>query len=179
MWGGLSVLDCESLATRTLVSNVTFRQHNVRHFWVSSDQQYVLLAHNIRQKFRHSYIAQYTVYDIARGFSTPLTPTPEDRGHPTLNYAAWVPTNNVTRGRGNALVMVHKNDIYYKASAGAEPVERVTASGKPGVVFNGVPDWLYEEPQLVLELTIGRQVDTEPQLMLVLTIGRQRLRDPS
>ncbi|XP_037094895.1 dipeptidyl aminopeptidase-like protein 6 [Pollicipes pollicipes] len=67
MWGGLSVLDCESLATRTLVSNVTFRQHNVRHFWVSSDQQYVLLAHNVRQKFRHSYIAQYTVYDIARG----------------------------------------------------------------------------------------------------------------
>ncbi|XP_043242321.1 dipeptidyl peptidase 4-like isoform X1 [Amphibalanus amphitrite] len=145
MWGGLSVLNCESMAVRLLVSNVTFRQHKVRHYWVSSDQQYVLLAHDVRQKFRHSYLAKYTIYDVARGFSAPLTPTPEERGHPALSYAAWVPTDNVTHGRGNALVMVYKNDIYYKTSAAAETVDRVTTSGQPGVVFNGVPDWLYEE----------------------------------
>ena len=77
-------------------------------------------------------------------FSTPLTPTPEERGHPALTYAAWVPTNDLVHGRGNALVMVYKNDIYYKASAAAELVDRVTTTGQPGVVFNGVPDWLYE-----------------------------------
>lgn len=55
-----------------------------------------------------------------------------------LQLAEWGPT-------GSQLVMVLDNDIYYKASGAAQArVVRLTASGKQGVVFNGVPDWLYE-----------------------------------
>lgn len=43
-------------------------------------------------------------------------------------------------------VIVHNNDIYYKDNAWdtlKQPL-RITYTGKPGVIFNGIPDWIYE-----------------------------------
>jgi hypothetical protein len=57
--------------------------------------------------------------------------------HPFLQHVVWAP-------RGNALAFVYRNDIYYKSSALASHVYRVTNTGRQGVVFNGIPDWLYE-----------------------------------
>lgn len=58
--------------------------------------------------------------------------------HRWLQLAEWGPT-------GSQLVLVQDNDLYYKASGSAQSrVVRLTSSGKPGVVFNGIPDWLYE-----------------------------------
>lgn len=57
--------------------------------------------------------------------------------HPLLQHVVWAP-------RGNALAFVYRNDIYYKTSALTSHVYRITNTGQPGVVFNGVPDWLYE-----------------------------------
>jgi hypothetical protein len=57
--------------------------------------------------------------------------------HPLLQHVVWAP-------RGNSLAFVYRNDIYYKTSALTHHVYRVTNTGHPGVVFNGVPDWLYE-----------------------------------
>ena len=51
-----------------------------------------------------------------------------------FNYATWT--------RAGGLVMVYNNDIYYKPSVDAK-VERITNDGVPGVVFNGVTDWIY------------------------------------
>lgn len=33
-------------------------------FSVSADKKYILLAQNVQKLFRHSYLAQYTVFDI-------------------------------------------------------------------------------------------------------------------
>lgn len=57
--------------------------------------------------------------------------------HPFLQHVVWAP-------KGNALAFVYRNDIYYKTSALTSHVYRITNTGQPGVVFNGVPDWLYE-----------------------------------
>ena len=45
---------------------------------------------------------------------------------------------------GNSLAFVHDNDIYHVSGPAANPV-RLTTDGEPGVIFNGVPDWVYEE----------------------------------
>ncbi|KAJ8870518.1 hypothetical protein PR048_029541 [Dryococelus australis] len=90
------------------------------------------------QLFRYSYLAQYTVYDIATMDTWPVTPTPDTDGHPYLLYADWAP-------RGCALVMVYNYDIYFRLSCKASHSYRVTSSAVPGVVSNGIPDWLYEE----------------------------------
>ena len=42
------------------------------------------------------------------------------------------------------MAFVHDNDIYYMDQPSASPV-RLTNDGEPEVVFNGVPDWVYEE----------------------------------
>ena len=56
-----------------------------------------------------------------------------------FQLAMWVPNG------GHALVVVYKNDIHYIADVERpESFVRVTSSGKNGVFFNGIPDWLYE-----------------------------------
>lgn len=59
---------------------------------------------------------------------------------PYLHYARFTPT-------GNALILVYNYDIYYSAAAREHRVWRVTEDAVPGVVYNGIPDWLYEGKQ--------------------------------
>jgi hypothetical protein len=55
----------------------------------------------------------------------------------TFQLAKWAPS-------GTALVLVHNGDIYYKENPKDKKSNRLTYTGQPGVIFNGVPDWLYE-----------------------------------
>ena len=55
---------------------------------------------------------------------------------------------------GGGLIMVKDNDIYYKATIKTSAVERLTRSGVPGTVYNGVTDWLYEEEILGSEVAL-------------------------
>lgn len=66
-----------------------------------------------------------------------LTPHPEKDVHPYLLLAQWTPS-------GHGLVMVQDYDIYYRTSPTSNTGFRVTNTAVPGILFNGVPDWLYE-----------------------------------
>ncbi|XP_017056243.1 inactive dipeptidyl peptidase 10 isoform X2 [Drosophila ficusphila] len=82
-------------------------------------------------------------------------------GSPSSSTAA---TNSNGKAGGytlnQAIAFVHHNDIYYKPKVQGELVCRITQTGSPlesaegeqgtgGVVFNGVPDWMYENvPEL-------------------------------
>lgn len=66
-----------------------------------------------------------------------LTPYPEKDSHPYLLLAQWTP-------RGHGLVMVQDYDIYYRTSPMSNTAYRVTNTAVPGILSNGVPDWLYE-----------------------------------
>lgn len=54
-----------------------------------------------------------------------------------LQYAAWL-------GNTTSLVIVVDNDIYLKQSPSDEDDIRITKTGKIDLVYNGVPDWLYQ-----------------------------------
>ena len=43
--------------------------------------------------------------------------------------------------------MVHRNNIYYAGSVTEWPTngKQLTRNGQEGVIFNGVPDWLYSD----------------------------------
>lgn len=47
---------------------------------------------------------------------------------------------------GNSFIFVHLNNLYYKASPVAPEVQ-ITSDGAPSV-YNGIPDWVYEEEVL-------------------------------
>lgn len=45
---------------------------------------------------------------------------------------------------GHSIIMVYNSDIYYRRTSHSYGTYRVTNDAVPGIVYNGVPDWLYE-----------------------------------
>lgn len=54
-----------------------------------------------------------------------------------LQYAAWL-------GNSTALVIIYDNDLYLRQSPADEEDTRLTFTGYPDIIYNGVPDWLYQ-----------------------------------
>jgi inactive dipeptidyl peptidase 10 len=73
-----------------------------------------------------------------------LTPKSEEEW-PFLLHAQFTP-------RGHSIVMVYNYDIYYKTGPKSAQSYRITKTAIPGVIYNGVPDWLYEGKILHLKL---------------------------
>lgn len=58
-----------------------------------------------------------------------------------LQYATWL-------GNTSSLLLISENDIFLRMDPGATDDTRLTDTGVPGVIYNGVPDWLYQEEVL-------------------------------
>ncbi|XP_026318271.1 dipeptidyl aminopeptidase-like protein 6 [Hyposmocoma kahamanoa] len=143
-WGGLTLFNVRNFTTRLLMNNSTFRELNAVDFSVSADLKYVLLISDVKPGWRHGRLARYHVYDVINRNKIPVSPDEDDRSAPLLQYAEWSPV-------GSSLVFVHDNDIYYKPRVLKTLVCRITKTGVPGVIFNGVPDFLYETEVLRLD----------------------------
>ncbi|XP_018328752.1 inactive dipeptidyl peptidase 10 isoform X2 [Agrilus planipennis] len=137
-WGGISLLRASNLSTKTLMSNHTYLRLNPMKYQLSPDHRFLLLAQNVQKIYRHSFRAQYTVYEIESSNSYPVRPYPHSADHPFLLYATWTP-------RGHSLVMVYNYDIYYRPAPTSHNAYRITKNAVPGILSNGIPDWLYEE----------------------------------
>ncbi|XP_032666841.1 venom dipeptidyl peptidase 4-like isoform X2 [Odontomachus brunneus] len=100
---------------------------------LSASKENVLFSYNIKRVFRHSTLKNCVVHNVKRG-------TFEKVANGTrISLAMWSPI-------GNELIYVRNNDIYHMNFKDRESeVRRLTSSGKAGVVFNGIPDWVYEE----------------------------------
>lgn len=140
--GSLALLDTSNNTVSLLVSNHTLRQLNVQGYQCSSDLRYVLFKHNVKPVFRHTFTAHYTVYDVTNDHHMPLRLHTLSKLHQTrLQHATWL-------GNTTTLLMISENDIYLRISPSATEDARLTDTGVPGVVYNGVPDWLYQEEVL-------------------------------
>ncbi|KAG1652984.1 Prolyl endopeptidase FAP [Nymphon striatum] len=118
------------------VFNSAFSARNFNGSWISDyellyqDGNESLVIHNVRDNIR-TEILSYRVFNQFRARSYSLSNN--------RKYLAFA-TN--TRK-----LYVHRNNIYYVSSvenAKMNIFTKITQSGKPGVIFNGVPDWLYE-----------------------------------
>ncbi|XP_058466895.1 venom dipeptidyl peptidase 4 isoform X2 [Malaya genurostris] len=102
-------------------------------FDLSPDERYLLVAQNYRKIFRHSFLAVYDIVDMEQNRVIPINVGGKRK---ELNVVEWSPV-------GNALIFVHLNNIYYKSSPDAVEVQ-ITDDGALSV-YNGIPDWVYEE----------------------------------
>jgi len=146
---------------RVIVPGNIMRDPRVFRFKLSPDQKYVMLAFRPQRLFRHSFLAQYDLYNIATGRRTKLQPDldelikalggggpggppppPPGRAPPQLplELAMWGPV-------GASVAYVFGANIYYRDTPESQDI-MVSTSGRPGVVFNGVADWVYEEEVL-------------------------------
>ncbi|XP_069107349.1 dipeptidyl peptidase 4-like [Argopecten irradians] len=134
--GAVVIFKCEDNSSSVLMDNTTFRELNTDSYQVSPDQKYVLLTFDERPIYRHSKLARYSYYDIQtkkqRVFDTPYGDV--------FQYVGWAPA-------GHAVVFVQDNNIFYKPDItqnDAVPMQ-ITTDGYHEEIFNGIPDWVYEE----------------------------------
>ncbi|ORY33110.1 putative dipeptidyl-peptidase [Naematelia encephala] len=105
---------------------------------LSADSKYVLFKTDHVKQWRHSAFGNYWVHRLSDHATFPIDPPTSP---PEISIVRWSPV-------GHNLAFVKKNDLYVVPSDelyGTHPEAiRVTNDGSD-VVFNGVPDWVYEE----------------------------------
>ncbi|KAG7336403.1 hypothetical protein KOW79_001096 [Hemibagrus wyckioides] len=133
--GDVLKFNVEMNESTVLVSNRKFEMYKAVKYELSADLKHVLLAYNVEPFYRHSFTAYYIICSLETPETWILTP-PEVRNTP-LQYAGWGP-------RGQQLIFIFENNIYYRSTVESRTI-RLVSTGKEGVIFNGLGDWLYEE----------------------------------
>ncbi|CAG8752414.1 17865_t:CDS:2, partial [Cetraspora pellucida] len=114
-------------------------------FFVSADNQYIMFGTNFTKGWRHSYSANYYIFNISSKTSFPLTKEIDSNNQAVISYAEWSPV-------GHDIAFVKDNDVY--VSLGLTEERRITYDGSD-VVFNGIPDWIYED--VISNITVSTE----------------------
>lgn len=133
-----NMTDNKVLVDTSLVIDSRGHRLNFDSWSLSADMEYVLFKSDHLKQWRHSSHGNYWIHRLSDSNTFPIeTPTYP----PLIALAKWSPT-------GHALAYVKQNDLYILPASElsqSEPVSvRVTEDGSE-VIFNGVPDWAYEE----------------------------------
>lgn len=102
------------------------------HYWISPDMEYVLLATDSVGNWRHSFDAKYWIHNVATKKTESLV---KNHVNAIISYAIWSPT-------GHSLAYVMRNNLFIRPDL--NDAQQLTSDGGNDI-FNGVPDWVYEE----------------------------------
>ncbi|MBN1117637.1 MAG: S9 family peptidase [Bacteroidales bacterium] len=96
----------------------------------SDNEMKLLLTTEIQHIYRHSYIAEYYIYDI---------------GKKTIDkvFDAKIQLARISPD-GSQVAFVFRNNIYLKNLENNQ-VKQITFDGEHAAIINGMPDWVYEE----------------------------------
>lgn len=104
---------------------------NITAYALSNDEQRILLETHKTKIYRHSYTADYYVWD---NYTEKLYPASE---YGAQQVATLSPD-------GERLAFVRDNNLFIKTLRfGTE--QQVTFDGEKNKIINGIPDWVYEE----------------------------------
>jgi len=115
----------------TLIDTKDYKElaDGIDSYSFSADQKQLLIANNSNQIFRHSFTADYFLYNTE---TKALTKVLEQVQEPTFS-----PTGTkIGFAKGNDLFIY---DIASKATS------QITSDGKKNSIINGITDWVYEE----------------------------------
>ena len=116
-----TLVDVRKLSPEIAFSNYEF----------SSDEKKILFTTNVKPIYRHSFTADYWIYDLETNKLTPLS----ERG--AQQVAQLSPD-------GRKAAFVRDNNLFWvDLAAGTET--QITSDGRFNYVLNGIPDWVYEE----------------------------------
>lgn len=107
------------------------QKYEIDQLFASPDLNKALLRTNTTKGWRHSSTAMFWVLDVLTSLITPLYSEAAK-----ISTALWSPNSE-------EVAFILKNDIYVKNLASGN-VTRVTSDGSANI-FNGKPDWVYEE----------------------------------
>lgn len=111
--------------------------YSVESLVASPNLEQLLIRTNTVSNWRHSSFGSYFVYNNSTGI--------EHIGD-NLALAEWSP-NSLD------IAYVHENDLYLYSTEESKTVDRITMDGS-AQVFNGKPDWVYEEEVMETDRTL-------------------------
>jgi dipeptidyl-peptidase-4 len=105
---------------------------------LSPDGSKVLIRYSPRQIFRHSTVARYAV-----AYMNDLSVSFKVNNGEEIQVCVFTPNSN-------GILYIRDNTMYYATDMliRQEESERISAIGQPGVIYHGIPDWVYEEEVL-------------------------------
>ena len=109
--------------------NFSVLANGIDSFVFSKDEKQLLLANTTNQIYRHSFTANYFLYDLQ---TKKLTSILEQVQEPTFSPD------------GLKISFVKENNLYVYDIA-SQKTTQVTTDGKKNSIINGVTDWVYEE----------------------------------
>jgi dipeptidyl-peptidase-4 len=114
---------------------VIFKNLNLKNlpedYEFSNDESKILFTTNSKPVYRHSFTADYFVYDISNGQCQPLSSNGQQK------VAKFSPD-------GAKIAFVRDNNIFIKFLNGENELQ-ITFDGKYNEIINGHTDWVYEE----------------------------------
>ncbi|XP_054706739.1 inactive dipeptidyl peptidase 10-like [Uloborus diversus] len=122
-------------SSKVIVHNSIFKENRVVKYSIAADQKYILLIYDVIQVYKYSFDAKYKIYDIENRKIHHFWPL--NKPGEKLQFVTW-------GNKGNQMAYVYKNNVYYLPTVNGTHY-LVSSEGVEGIVFNGVPDWLYEE----------------------------------
>ena len=96
----------------------------------SADEKMILIANNSNQIYRHSFTADYLLYDLGTKQLTKL-----------FDYQIQEPTFSPD---GKKIAFARENNLYVYDLA-SKNTTQITTDGKKNAIINGITDWVYEE----------------------------------
>ena len=104
---------------------------NISDFTFSENEDKVLFVTNVKSIYRHSYTADYYVYDIQKKSLVPLSQNGSQR------LATFSPD-------ASKVAFMRDNNMFIKDLI-TNSETQFTFDGKYNNIINGAPDWVYEE----------------------------------
>ncbi len=116
---------------------------SIYEYSFSNDESKILFSSSVEHIYRHSYRANFYVYDIKTKKLTPINPDEKQQ------EASFSPD-------GSKVAFVVDNNLYIK-DLSINKITQVTTDGKKNFIINGIPDWVYEE-----EFSFARAYEWSP-----------------
>lgn len=136
--GNFVKYNVETKETETILTQAYISQHGWSgpSFRFTPDLSKILVRYAQRQIFRHSTVSKFSII-------TPNSDEPEFKiaGGAEIQIAFFAPNS---KGLG----YIQDNNIYYLNLEALGLAEIITADGISDVIYNGIPDWVYEEEVL-------------------------------
>ncbi|MXN92223.1 prolyl oligopeptidase family serine peptidase [Flavobacterium sp. Sd200] len=132
---GNAAVDLYDFSTLNKVGTlIDSKNHNgldgIDSYSFSHDEKKMLIANNSNPIFRHSFVADFYIYDVASKSLVKLS-----------DNKVMEPTFNAD---GSKVAYAKDNNLYVY-DAIAKTTKQITTDGKKNAVINGITDWVYEE----------------------------------
>ncbi len=115
----------------TLLDTKNFKElKGIDSYIFNANETKILIANDSGQIFRHSFVANYFVYDIVSKTLTQI-----------VDYKIQEPAFSPD---GKQIAFVKENNIYVY-DLDSKTTTAITTDGKKNEIINGITDWVYEE----------------------------------